>query len=93
MASSLVANTQKTSVFGNYRIITGACLVDSTADALALADSNTVIIFCALQSATALEAARVTLNSSDGTADTLNGSIYVDTTTDQNRYTYFAIVV
>tara|TARA_R110000744_G_scaffold86986_6_gene170017 strand:+ start:1550 stop:1840 length:291 start_codon:yes stop_codon:yes gene_type:complete len=64
---------------GDLILITGTIEVDTTARAFAIADSKTRIVSLSLTNQDTVGSACLgMLNSDDGTADTLNGSIWVD---------------
>ena len=65
---------------GNMWMIVGTLEASSTGTAFALTDSSSTLVSCSVQNEDDVDTyTRVALNSSAGVADTLQGSVYVDT--------------
>ena len=65
---------------GNMWMIVGTLEAGAVGTAFALTDSSSTLVSCSVQNEDEVNTyIRVTLNSSAGVADTLQGSVYVDT--------------
>ena len=64
--------------FGDWTICCGSAEVSDTAQAFAIFDSRTHILFAAVTNEDGANAIQCVVNSDDGTADTLEGSLWMD---------------
>jgi len=76
-------NSRTLSSVGNVRQITGTIDVDTTARAFAIADTSSYIIGAQVSAVDdGAGSVNVLINSNDGSANTANGSIWVDASAD-----------
>ena len=79
--------------FGNVRVIYGQVTVDTTAAAYAIADTGTYFLAALLQPIDKTEAQLCAKNSSDGTENNLNGSLWIDSASSETKCNYFILAV